>query len=254
MSNTTKSPAQRITRSAAIKLLSGLTPSDIAGVTFVARGDERTGGPYLCTLSFKRGVRKHLKGGQRNYDAAEHGLMGVFEVINLTTALKRYRDQAQGDIDYVLPQIEPAQQALAEAEVKLSNKETKKNKESVRVLTSKLEALRAKLNLARLKQTDHIAALKQEIQQRISNREEEIAELEQQIAAASGDTAELQEKLEETQHRLAREQEYLAEPEQSLLIRYRNINLTGLVELTIAGKVYKVTTPPVPAIPVNKEN
>lgn len=249
MNSTTK-----ITRSAAIELLQGLTASDIAGVTFVARGDEKTGGPYLCKMSFKRGVRKHLKGGQRTYDAASHGLMGVFEVMNATTALKRYRDAAQHEIDEIEPQIAPAEQAVVDALSALAAKRTKKNSESLRVRNNRLNSLRGKLGHARLKKTDHQAALKLEIEQRIANRQNEIAELDRQIAATAGDTALLIEKREETQARLDREREYLADPVQSLLNRYRNINLTGLVELTIGGKVYKVTTPPVPAIPTGKQN
>lgn len=249
MSKTTK-----ITRSAAIALLQEMTASDIAGVTFVARGDEKTGGPYLCTMSFKKGVRKHLKGGQRNYQADAHGLMGVFEVMNAATALKRYRDAAQHEIAELEPLIAPAEEALAEANKQLSAKQTKKNIESVRIKTNKLANLRDKLALARLKRTDHLAALKQEIEKRISNRQEEITKLESEIAAATGDTKDLLESLGETQMRLEKEKEYLADPLQSLLNRYRNINLTGLVELRIGGKTYTVTTPPVPAIPAATQN
>ncbi|HEY9786003.1 MAG TPA: hypothetical protein V6D17_11415 [Candidatus Obscuribacterales bacterium] len=239
---------EKITRSAAIAKLRALPPTEIAGVVFVARGDDKTG-PYLCQMSFRTDVRKHLKGGSRAYKPAEHGLMGVFEVMNQATALKLFREAAEHDVEELEPQIAPNEAALAQAQKALAAKRTKKNENAVRVKQNKLNALNAKLALARLKLTDPVEALKQEIGQRIENRMEEIAALEKEIGDGKGDVAALNEKLEETQARLAKERQYLADPMQSLLNRYRMINLTGLVELTIGGKTYRVTTPPQPPIP-----
>lgn len=239
---------ERITRSAAIAKLRQLPPTEIAGVIFVARGDEKTG-PYLCNMSFRTVVRKHLKGGRRPYNPADHGLMGVFEVMNLATALRQYRDGAERDIERLEPQVGPAETALREAEAALALKQTKKNQTAVRVKRTKLETLRAKLAHARLKLSDHVQALRAEIEQRIENRTAEIELLELAIGDGQGDVAADQAKLEETRDRLAKEQEYLADPIQSLLNRYRMINLTGLVSLTIGGTTYSITTPPMPPIP-----
>lgn len=229
-------------------MLRALSPSDIAGVTFVARGDKNVKS-YLCTMSFKTVVRKHRKGGKLPYKPADHGLMAVYEVMNLATALKLYREAAQNDIDEVEPQVAPAEQALRGAEAALAAKDIKKNREAVRIKGNKLKAIKAKLALARLKLSDHIAALRHEISQRMENRREEIVDLKGKIERQEGDVDALNRTLDETEDRLAREKEYLADPEQALLNRYRMINLTGLVELTIAGKTYKITTPPVPRIP-----
>jgi hypothetical protein len=236
--------AQRITRLKAIAMLEALPGDEIAGVVFVSRSSA----PHVCRMSFRKGVRKHLKGGARPYLPASHGLMGVAEVINLATALKEYRQSAQHAIDTLEPLVADANGALTRAQVALAGKNTKKNREAVRIKRNALDALNSKLAHANLVLSDHKAALRTEILQRIENRQTEIAELEESLKARPGDQA-LESKLAQGRSRLSKEREYLASPEQSLLSRYRNINLTGLLELTIGGKVYKVTTPPQPPLP-----
>lgn len=268
------SKPKRITRSKAIELLRSLPTSQIASVTFVARGDASANlPPYVRVMAIRTKVTKHLKGGHRPYESQDHGLMSVFEVVNKATALKRYRDQATHEIEEVEPQVSPAQSALEAARTELAAKggpTAKGNKgrtAAVGVKERKLQALSTKLEHARLKISDPTAALTSELQAACGRRQDEITELtdvkipQARTAIAAGDPdgskaqalSELESELEETRERLARTREYLSDPEQSLLVRYRQINLAGLLALRIDGQDYKVTTPPQPAVPADAE-
>lgn len=241
------SGAKRITRSEAIRLLSSLPANEIAGVVFVARGQARVS-PYLRKMSFKKGVTRHLKGGKRRYNTSEQGLMGVYELVNLNTALSRYQDAARGEVRTLEKELTPAREALALAQSSLAAKNIKKNREAVRVKQNKLTRIEENLAHARLKLSNPEAALKAEIQERMANRRAELTELRAKTQQDGSEKSALEARLAEIEQRLSREEELLADPMQSLLLRYRNINLAGLVELTIAGQVYKVTTKPTPAL------
>ncbi len=239
--------AQRITRSQAIELLNKLGNNTIASAVFVTRGD-RNIKPYVCEMAFRKGVKKHLKGGERNYSPAEQGLMGVYEVVNLDTAIKRYRQSAQHEVDELGPKVAEAGEEVQRRKRAYEVKGTKKNLTAVQSAEKKHSGLCKKLAHAELKLSDHVQALTSEIEARIENRQVEIGEI--KLALEGEPTnAELLERLAAAKARLASERRYLLNPEQSLLIRYRTINLTGLMSLKIAGRVYNVTTPPTPAVP-----
>jgi hypothetical protein len=239
--------SQRITRSQAIELLNKLGNNTIASAVFVTRGD-RNIKPYICDMAFRKGVKQHLKGGERNYSPAEHGLMGVYEVINLDTAIKRYRQSAQHELNELAPKVAEAGVEVQRLRLAYEVKGTKKNLNALRSAEKKHSGLRKKLAHCELKLSDHVQALKNEIEARIENREEEIAEIKLALEGKPAN-AELLEKLAAAKARLASERRYLSTPERSLLIRYRTINLAGLMSLTIAGRVYSVTTAPTPAAP-----
>lgn len=259
----------KITRSKAVELLNALPANKIASVTFVARGDANIS-PYVRVMSIRTHVSKHLMGGELPYKPEDHGLMGVFEVINKTTALKRYRDKAAFEIKELEPQIAPAESALESARNELAAKggaTARGNKgrvNAVGVKERKLNALTAKLAHARLKIANPHYALLDELKEAIERRNEEIVALtnikipQAKQAAATGDPAkirvveELENTLKEARARHAKLcQYYLGAPEESLLIRYRQINLSGLLSLRINGTNYKVSTPPSPAVPAN---
>lgn len=280
---------EKITRTQAIGMLHDLRKAAAASrfgngqmfrATFVTRGDDKTPS-RLRQMVCRYQVTQHLTGGQQPFQADEHALIGVYEMVPRARALKLFKAQAQHEIDELTPQVEESEQAASQAESKVSAAEqaaeeananlsaaeeatyaTKKaktdaerplkaaKKEADRALKiareeaekarKKASKLASKLGDAILAKDDPETSLKATITARIERLTGELGK-----TTDADETAAIEKKLE-------REQELLSDPVKSLLRRYREINLLGLTELKVKGVVYKVTTPPVPALPASK--
>lgn len=240
-----------ISRAKAIALLQAVSDEQMFGVKFVGHSRKLSGMPArVRRMSCKIDGKDSLRGGEQPNDPAQQAVMTVLQVLDLETACKRYQARARREIATLEPKVAKARQNLERAHRKLAAHSAAHAWDDAYLVSSvewterRLNHLEAKRDNALDKIDDMELAVFNDLQRSIRLVTKDLHSVRDAFGAGADKFTALRKQLETLQ-------KLEADPMQTLLICHRQINLLGLVALTIDGVEYAVTTPPEPALPVD---
>lgn len=240
------SSPKKISRAKAIKLLQALPEGQIFAVRFVA--------PSLAGKPPKvRQMSCKIDGlpvGEQPEGTAGRTVMNVLPVIDLETARQRYLEGARRQIAKLKSKVAKAENSLERANrlraahPQAHDRYDKYLNSLVACTRARLEFLEDKLNHAMDTIDDIENAVRNELARSIVSVTNELKSLRDAFGSNADKYAALKKRWETLDELLK------ADPMQFLLHRRREIDLRGLLALTIGDVEYAVTTPPEPALPV----